>query len=161
MRRPAAGGQTGGREGALARRWRARDPERCGGTARGAGRRAGGRAALGDAMKRRGCKGCERPGRPLLSRLFPGGRAGGARRCARAAPGEEAGRGARGGPGARADGLVGGLGLYGAGAGLRWLRDPSCADRRPGASCPAVPSAAGSPRRAQARAIEPCCASGS
>lgn len=60
-----------------------------------------------------------------------GGRASGARRCARAAPGEGAGRSARGGPGARADGFLGGLGLAGAGTGLRWPRDPRPAGRRP------------------------------
>lgn len=130
--------------------------------------RAEGRAALGGAVKRRACEGCERPRLPLLSRLFPGGRAGGARRCARAAPGEEAGRGARGGPGARADGLLRGLGLSGAGAGLRWLRDPSYADRRPGTSCRAVPfslreaaSRPGESNRALLRRQEPSRAQGS
>lgn len=96
------------------------------------GGRTGGRAARGDAVKQGGCEGCGRPRRPLLSRLFPGGRAGGRRETLRAG-----GARRRGGPqregraGCARDGFLGGLGLAGAGTGLRWPRDPRPAGRKP------------------------------
>lgn len=138
LRRPAAGGRSSGQadesEGALARSWRARGP---GGDAmrrRGTrtGGRTGGRAARGNAVKQGRCEGCGRPRRPLLSRLFPGGRAGGRRETLRAGGARRRGGPQREGRGGCArDGFLGGLGLAGAGTGLRWPRDPRPAGRKP------------------------------